>query len=53
MDLTGKPFEASDQKNNRKKTLDPAEKEELNAKILKATYQPFPRKQYEYGPRKL
>ena len=37
MDLTGKRFEASDRKNNRKKTIDLAEKKELNAKILKAT----------------
>ena len=36
MDITGKPFEASDRKNNRKKTHNLAEKK-LNGKIVKAT----------------
>ena len=37
MDLTGKLFHASEQKNNSKKNLDLAETKEENAKFLKAT----------------
>ena len=36
MDLTGKPFKASDRENNRKKNPDLAEKQ-VNARSLKAT----------------
>ena len=47
MDLTRKPYEASDRKVNRKTILYLAEKKQLNARILQATNQHFPCKQYE------
>ena len=37
MDLTGKPFEPSDRKKNRKKILDLVQKKQLNPSILIAT----------------
>ena len=36
MDLTGKPFDVSAQKTNRKKILDFAQKIHSNARVLKA-----------------
>ena len=41
MDLTGKPFEASDQKSKRKTILDHAQKK-LKVSFLKATNKHFP-----------
>ena len=47
MDLTGKTFETADRKKIRKKILDITQKEQLNARILKATNYHFPCKQYD------
>ena len=42
MDLTGKPFEASDRKKNRKKTLDLAQKKTIERKDSEGNKLSFP-----------
>ena len=50
MDLTGKPFEASDRKINRKKTLNLAEKKRVERKDFESNNSTFPLQTVQIRP---